>query len=153
MYARASCAKTVVDFDRDIAKMNLALALFWVGALHLSAVSSSLLYRTIRDDGNGRDGGSASDSDEPSALDAAPSVAPLVPLRFSFLTTDGGAGEGLRYSDYSIPALELAVEHVNANSSVLPRFNLSYDLKQLEVLLTTKQSTIQAIVSKGLSPI
>ena len=54
----------------------------------------------------------------------SPSIEPL-PLRFSFVTTYGG---GVGYADLSIPALKLAVEHINANSSVLPNFRLDYTL-------------------------
>ena len=51
----------------------------------------------------------------------------LLPLRFSFVTTRGG---GVGYADLSIPALRLAVEHINANSSVLPNFRLEYYLNE-----------------------
>ena len=61
------------------------------------------------------------------------SITPLISLRFSFLATDDRADYGLRYSKSSIPALRLAVEHINANSTILPGFSLSYNIKQLQV--------------------
>ena len=112
--------------------MGIAFALLVI--MHLAAVSCSSLYRIRREDENGRDGGSGeSDADDTSLLGVIPSVAPLIPLRFSFLTTASGNDGGLEYVQSSIPALELAVRHINANSSVLPRFNLSYELQELEV--------------------
>jgi gamma-aminobutyric acid type B receptor len=111
--------------------MGIAFALLVI--MHLAAVSCSSLYRIRREDENGRDGGSGeSDADDTSLLGVIPSVAPLIPLRFSFLTTASGNDGGLEYVQSSIPALELAVRHINANSSVLPRFNLSYELQELE---------------------
>ena len=92
------------------------------------------LHRARREeDHNGRDGES-SENDVGSGIDefsdeAFPSVSPPIPLHFSFLTTDSGAEGGLRYSESSIPALELAIEHINANSSILPDYNLTYNLR------------------------
>lgn len=114
--------------------MSIAFAL-----LILAATGGSSLHPRLprhEDENGGRDDrGSGSDADESSTLSITPSVTPLTPLRFSFLTTTDGGNGGLRYSETSIPALELAVQHINENYSILPRFNLSYELHQLEVLL------------------
>ena len=99
--------------------------------LHLSAAVN------CEEDENGRDAGGSGGSDadeETSLLGVTPSVSPLIPLRFSFLTTASGEDGGLHYHTSSIPALELALRHINANSSLLPRFNLTYELEELEVL-------------------
>ena len=102
--------------------MGIAFVLLMI--MHLAAVNCSPLYRIRREDENGRDGGSGeSDADDTSLLGVIPSIAPLIPLRFSFLTTASGDDSGLEYVQSSI----------NANSSVLPRFNLSYELQELEV--------------------
>lgn len=53
-----------------------------------------------------------------------------IPLRFTFLTTDGDEG-CVQYAQVSIPALQMAVEDINADSSVLPRFQLEYNLVRL----------------------
>ena len=79
----------------------------------------------------GRSGNETEDSDgrgrNPGLrVDGSPSSEPF-PLQFSFVTTYGG---GVGYADLSIPAMSLAVEHVNANSSVLPNFRLSYNLNK-----------------------
>ena len=119
-------------------RMKIALALFFANAANLIVCNDASLYRTRREeDHNGRDGES-SKNDVGSGIDefsdeAFPSVSPPIPLRFSFLTTDGGADGGLRNSESSIPALELAIEHINANSSILPDYNLTYNLKRLQV--------------------
>ena len=115
--------------------MKIALALFFANAANLIVCNDASLHRDRREeDHNGRDGES-SENDVGSGIDefsdeAFPSP---IPLRFSFLTTDGGAEGGLRYSESSIPALELAIEHINANSSILPDYNLTYNLKCLQV--------------------
>ena len=122
-------------------RMKIALALFFANAANLIVCNDASLYRTRRDeDHNGRDGessendvGSGIDGSDVFSDEAFPSVSPLVPLRFSFLATDGGAEGGLRNSESSIPALELAIEHINANSSILPDYNLTYNLKRLQV--------------------
>jgi gamma-aminobutyric acid type B receptor len=79
----------------------------------------------------GRSGNETEDSDGSGRnpglrVDGSPSSEPF-PLQFSFVTTYGG---GVGYADLSIPAMSLAVEHVNANSSVLPNFRLSYNLNK-----------------------
>ena len=136
-------------------RMKITLALFFANAANLIVCNDVSLYRTRREeDHNGRDGES-SENDVGSGIDefsdeAFPSVSPLIPLRFSFLTTDSGAEGGLRYSESSIPALELAIEHINANSSILPDFDLTFNLKRLQVkyriiakLLRTKHSYLR----------
>ena len=136
-------------------RMKIALALFFANAANLIVCNDASLYRTRREeDHNGRDGES-SENDVGSGIDefsdeAFPSVSPPIPLRFSFLTTDSGAEGGLRYSESTIPALELAIEHINANSSILPDYNLTYNLKRLQVkyriigkLLRTKHSYLR----------
>ena len=118
--SRGSCARE---------RMKIALALFFANAANLIVCNDASLHRARREeDHNGRDGES-SVNDVGSGIDefsdeAFPSP---IPLRFSFLTTDGGAEGGLRYSESSIPALELA------NSSILPDYNLTYNLKCLQV--------------------
>ena len=71
-------------------------------------------------------------SDDGSGLPTPPE---LIPLRFTFLTTDGGEG-CVQYSNISIPALQMAMEDINANSSVLPRFQLEYNLERLPKVQT-----------------
>ena len=120
------------DGGRRRERMKIALALFFANAANLIVCNDASLHRARREeDHNGRDGES-SENDVGSGIDEFAFPSPI-PLRFSFLATDGGAKGGLRYNESSIPALELAIEHINANSSILPDYNLTFNLKRLQV--------------------
>ena len=80
-----------------------------------------------QNDNNGRDDRDSS-GDGPVNPELTSSFRPAT-IRFSFLTTDGD----INYVDSSIAAVHLAVEHINANASILPHFMLDYSLKTLQV--------------------
>lgn len=67
---------------------------------------------------------------ETRANQSDPSLSTVRSLRFSFFITDGG---GIDYVEHSVPAMELAVEHINANRSILHDYELTYNLKEIEV--------------------
>ena len=55
-------------------------------------------------------------------------ASPTLPLAF-FITVR----RSLDYVEHSVPAVELAVEKIHANRSILPNYELSYNLKEIEV--------------------